>query len=302
MISLAGNIKLRAGLYMVLCTACFVLGDTCIKDIGKTLPIGEIMALLGLLSTVFLFLICAQQRILTEAPMIFSRSVLLRSTLDLLAGFMFILALLNMPLANMAAIMQTVPLVVAVAGIVLLGESGGIRRIAAVIFGFFGVMFIVKPTLDSISIFEFLALGTVIMIAARDMVTKKIPAHVPLLIIALANAIFAFIGGFGVVLVQGFLSLELWQLGVLLAASVFITSGFIFIVATIRLGDLSATAPFRYAEILFAIVAGMLVFNEFPDLWAYAGMAMIITAGLYAAGLETSATHDAKVELMPPVI
>ena len=106
---------------MVLCTACFVLGDTCIKYIGPTLPIGEIMGLLGLLSTVFLFLICAQQRILTEVPMIFARSVLLRSILDLLAGFMFILALLNMPLANMAAIMQTVPLVVAVAGIVLLG-------------------------------------------------------------------------------------------------------------------------------------------------------------------------------------
>jgi drug/metabolite transporter (DMT)-like permease len=301
MIALPKNTALRAGLYMVLCTACFVLGDSCIKYIGSTLPVGEIMAILGLLSCVFLFLICAQQGILPEIRLIFSRSVLLRSTLDLLAGFMFILALLNMPLANMAAIMQTVPLVVAVVGIVLLGEAGGMGRIAAVIVGFLGVMFIVKPTIDSISIFEFLALGTVFMVAARDIVTKKIPAHVPLLIVALANALFACIGGFGIGLAQGFVALQTWQLGVLLAASVFITCGFIFIVATVRLGDLSATAPFRYSEILFAIVAGMLVFNEYPDPWAYFGMTMIIAAGLYAARLETSGVHDAKVELMPPL-
>ena len=87
----------------------------------------------------------------------------------------------------------------------------------------------------------------------------------------------------------------------LLAAGVFLTTGFIFIFATVRLGDLSVTAPFRYAEILFAIVAGMIVFNEFPDLWAYFGMAMIIAAGLYAARLNSGAPHDAKVELMPPV-
>jgi drug/metabolite transporter (DMT)-like permease len=296
------NHTLRAGLYMVLCTACFVIADTCIKYVGPSLPIGEIMAVLGLMSTVFMLVICAQQGILKHTPMIFSRAVLLRSALDLLAGFMFILALMNLPLANMAAIMQSVPLVVVVVGIVFLGEKGGLRRSLAVVVGFAGVMFIVKPTPQSISIYEFLALGTVAMVALRDIVTKKIPGHVPLLIVALANAIFAGVGGFGVGMAQGFLSLHAWQFHVLLASGIFITSGYIFIVATVRLGELSATAPFRYAEVLFAIIAGILVFNEYPDVPAYIGMALVIGAGLYAAHQESAQPHDAKVELMPPVL
>jgi S-adenosylmethionine uptake transporter len=296
------NHTLRAGLYMVLCTACFVSADSFIKIIGNTLPVGQIMAILGFLSCIFLLAICAQQGILRHTPMIFSRAVLLRSILDLAAGLMFISALMNMPIANMAAIMQSVPLVVVLVAIIFLGEKGGVKRIAAVTAGFLGVMLVIKPAPQSLSIYQLLALGTVVVVALRDVVTRKIPPHVPLLIVALANAVFAGIGGLGFGLVQGIRAMESWQIFVLLAASIFTTLGYIFIVATVRLGELSATAPFRYAEVLFAIIAGVLVFHEFPDLLAYAGMALIIAAGLYAARLESARSHDAKVELMPPVL
>ena len=296
------NQTLRAGLYMVLCTGCFVCGDSFIKMIGNTLPVGEIMTILGLLSCIFLLIICAQQGILQNIPMISSRSVLLRSILDLLAGFMFISALMNMPIANLAAIMQSVPLVVVVFAILFLGEKGGVRRAAAVVAGFLGVMLVVKPAPQTVSIYEFLALATVLAVALRDIATKKIPPHVPLLIVALANAIFAGAGGLAFGLFQGFQALQAWQFYVLIAASIFITSGYIFLVATVRLGELSATAPFRYAEVLFAIIAGILVFREYPDLLTYIGMALIIAAGLYAAHQETTRSHDAKVELMPPVL
>lgn len=287
---------------MVLCTACFVCGDSFIKIIGNTLPVGQIMAVLGLLSCIFMLGICAQQGILRHTPMIFSRAVLLRSILDLAAGFMFISALMNMPIANIAAIMQSVPLVVVLVAILFLGETGGTKRIAAVVVGFLGVMLVVKPVPQSLSIYQLLALGTVVVVALRDVVTRKIPPHVPLLIVALANAVFAGVGGLGFGLFQGFQALQSWQMFVLLGASIFITLGYIFIVATVRLGELSATAPFRYAEVPFAIIAGVLVFHEFPDLLAYAGMVLIIAAGLYAARLESAHSHDAKVELMPPVL
>ncbi|MGB8314980.1 MAG: DMT family transporter [Aestuariivirga sp.] len=296
------NHVLQAGLYMVLCTACFVSGDSFIKVIGNTLPIGQIMAILGLLSCIFLLIICAQQGILQHLPMIFSRPVLLRSFLDLLAGFMFLSVLMNMPIAIIAAIMQSVPLAVVVVAIVFLREKGGVKRLAAVMVGFLGVMLVMKPAPQTISIYELLALGTVAMVALRDIVTKKIPPHVPLLIVALANAVFAGVGGLGLALLQGFQALETWQLSVLLGAGIFITCGYILLVATVRLGELSATAPFRYAEVLFAIIAGIFVFSEYPDLLAYIGMALIIAAGLYAAHQESNRVHDAKVEFMPPVL
>ena len=294
------NHTLRAGLYMIITTACFVGGDTCIKLIGITLPLGEVICLIGLLSTAFLFIICAQQGILKNVPMIFTHTVLLRSLFDVMGSFMFVSALMHMPIANLSSVMQSVPLVVVVVAVIFLGENAGVARAGAVIAGFIGVLLIVKPTPQTITIYEFLAIGTVVVVALRDLVTKRIPANVPLLIVALANAIFISLSGFGYGLAQGFQSIEVWQLGLLIGAGFLVTCGYIFIVATVRLGDLSATAPFRYAEVVFAIIAGILVFNEYPDLLAYIGMALVIAAGLYAAHHEAARSRDAKAELMPP--
>jgi drug/metabolite transporter (DMT)-like permease len=294
------NNTLRAGLYMVITTACFVGGDTCIKLIGTTLPLGQAICLIGLVSSVFLLLICGQHGILKSVPMIFTRLVLWRSLFDVLGSFMFVSALMHMPLANLSSVMQSVPLVVVVVAVIFLGEKAGLARFAAVIVGFLGVLLIVKPLPQTITIYECLAVGAVVVVAFRDLVTKRIPAHVPLLVIALANAIFISLSGFGVGLMQGFKTVEAWQWALLLGAGLFVTISYFFIVATVRLGDLSATAPFRYSEVVFAIIAGILVFDEYPDAISYVGMALVIAAGLFAAHREAAQTRDAKAELMPP--
>ena len=85
---------------------------------------------------------------------------------------------------------------------------------------------------------------------------------------------------------SGFQKVELWQLGLLFTAAILLASGYMFMVATLRLGDLSATAPFRYSNVLFAIILGMVIFNEYPDALSYGGMALIIAAGIYAAHRE----------------
>lgn len=294
------NHTLRAGLYMIITTACFVAGDTCIKLIGTTLPLGQVIGLIGVVSSLFIFMVCGQQGILKDVPLIFTRTVLLRSLFDTMGSFMFVSALMHMPLANLSSVMQSVPLVVVAVGVIFLGEKAGLSRIAAVIAGFLGVLLIVKPMPQTITIYEFLAVGAVIVVAFRDLVTKRIPAHVPLLVIALANAIFISLSGFGVGLVQGFKYVEAWQWALLLGAGLFVTISYFFIVATVRLGDLSATAPFRYSEVVFAIIAGILVFGEYPDAIAYLGMALVIGAGLFAAHREAAQARDAEAELMPP--
>ena len=224
-VSLQNN-TLRAGLYMVITTACFVGGDTCIKLIGTTLPLGEVICLIGLLSTVFLFLISAQQGILKSAPMIFTRTVLLRSLLDVLGSFMFVSALTHMPIANLSAITQSVPLVVVVVAVIFLGEKAGVARAAAVIAGFVGVLLIVKPSPQTFTIYQFFAIGIVVVVALRDLVTKRIATHVPLLIVALANAIFVSLSGFGFGLLQGFEEVEAWQLELLFGAGLLVTCGY----------------------------------------------------------------------------
>ena len=79
---------------------------------------------------------------------------------------------------------------------------------------------------------------------------------------------------------------EPWQLGLLTLAAACLSSGYLFMVATLRLGELSGTAPFRYSVMVFAIISGVLVFGQFPDTVAVLGMALVVAAGLYAARRE----------------
>jgi drug/metabolite transporter (DMT)-like permease len=123
-------------------------------------------------------------------------------------------------------------------------------------------------------------------LAVRDIITRRIPAHVPSPVVALANAGFVTVGGFLLGLVQGFQVPNAIQFLALAVAAIFLATGYLFMVLTLRLADLSQTAPFRYSIILFAILSGILVFGEWPDRWALAGIALIVTASLYALRRE----------------
>lgn len=277
---------LRAGLYMIIAMACFILNDSCIKTIGTTLPLGQIIAIRGVLSVLVVAVICAHQGVLGSLPSLFTPKVLARSLLDVAGTFLFLTALMHMPIANLTAILQSVPLAVVLVSVIFLKEKVGLRRTAAIVLGFVGVLLIVRPTPSTFTIYEVLALGIVFVLAFRDLITKRIPDHIPTFIIALANASFVAVGGLAYGLYQGFQPIELWQFGLLAAAAILLATGYVFMVSTLRLGDLSGTAPFRYSNVLFAIMLGMVIFGEFPDALSYAGMVLIIAAGIYAAHRE----------------
>jgi len=112
---------------MTLTTAGFVGGDTCIKLIGVSLPLGEIICLIGLMSTVLLLIIYAQQLAPANLPKIFMGHVLLRSLLEVTESFMFVATLKHMPLANLSSVMQNVPLVVLAVAVLFSSKEQGLQ-------------------------------------------------------------------------------------------------------------------------------------------------------------------------------
>ncbi len=195
---------LRAGLYMVVAMACFILNDSCIKIIGTTLPLGQIIAIRGVLSVLVVVVICAHQGVLGSSLALFTPKVLARSLLDVAGTFMFLTALTHMPIANLTAILQSVPLAVVLVSVIFLKEKVGWRRTSAILAGFLGVLLIVRPTPSTFTIYEIIALGIVFILAFRDLITKRIPHHIPTFIIALANASFVALGGILFGVYQGF--------------------------------------------------------------------------------------------------
>ncbi|MFN4141421.1 DMT family transporter [Aestuariivirga sp.] len=294
MLRLPQNIALRAGLFMVLAMGSFVANDTIVKLVGKSLPVGEIIMVRGAITMLLIGAICAWQGLLPELPKIGQRSVLLRSTFDLIATVAFVTALMHMQIANLTAVMQAVPLAVALLSMVFLKEQVGWRRMSAIFGGFIGVLMIVRPSVSSFNAYELLALLIVFAVAIRDILTKRIPARIPTFVVALGNAGFVTAGGALLSLAEGAQWPEPWQLALLALAAVFLSSGYLFMVATLRLGELSGTAPFRYSIMVFAIISGIAVFGEFPDRIAILGMVLIVASGLYAAHREAIRARSRK--------
>ena len=280
------NTALRAGLLMVCAMGSFVCNDTIVKIVGAHLPVGELIALRGVMAMTILTAICASQGLLGDLPKIRQKNVLMRSTCDLFATIAFVTALVHMPIANLTSVMQAVPLVVALLSMLFLGEEVGWRRMIAIVGGFIGVLMIVKPSVSNFSVSEVLALSIVLFVAVRDLLTKTIPARIPVFVIALANAGFVTVGGVALMLFQGAQRPEAWEVGLLALAACFLSAGYLLMVATLRLGELTGTAPFRYSVMVFAIISGVVVFGEFPDWIAILGMVLIVVCGLYAAHRE----------------
>tara|TARA_Y100001936_G_C15847085_1_gene545186 strand:- start:409 stop:594 length:186 start_codon:yes stop_codon:yes gene_type:complete len=48
-----------------------------------------------------------------------------------------------------------------------------------------------------------------------------------------------------------------------------------------RVGEVSFVVPFRYSIIIFAIIYGIIFYNEIPDFQMISGTMIIISTGLY---------------------
>ena len=57
--------------------------------------------------------------------------------------------------------------------------------------------------------------------------------------------------------------------------------GYLLLITSLRLGELSAIMPFRYSRIVFLLILGVLVFGERPTASMLVGTALILTSGVY---------------------
>lgn len=293
------NGNLRGAGLMLLAMAGFGLNDTCMKYLSAEMPLFQAVFLRGLGTAVLLAVIAWRMGVLHLRLSRHDRVlVVIRSLAEAASAYFFFNALFNMPLANVTAIMQALPLTVTLAAAVFLREQVGWRRMLAICIGFIGVLLIVRPGSEGFTIYSVSALVAVAVVTGRDLVTKRISAQVPSVTVAFAAAL-------GVMLFAGLGSLgETWVMpspvgmGALGGAAVFIVMGYLCVVMAMRVGELGFVSPFRYSGLVWAFVFGYLVFSEVPDLLTVAGSALIVATGMFSLYRE----HRARRRLQPKVL
>ncbi len=207
--------------------------------------------------------------------------LILRTMGEVGATFCFLVALEHMPLANLSAILQSLPLVVTLAAALLLGEKIGWRRISAIVVGFIGVMIIIRPGAADFDQWSVLGLGSVAFVVLRDLATRKFSSGLPSTTGALWAAISVLSLGLVGVAAQGWQPVSLVAGLQIAGAAAFLIMGYIFAINVMRVGEIGVVAPFRYTSLLFAIILGWLLFGTLPDNWTLIGGAITVASGLF---------------------
>ncbi len=212
---------------------------------------------------------------------------LLRSLMMVSATCLFFGALSRIPLADAVALIFIAPLVITALAPVFLGETVGPRRWLAVGCGFLGVVILVRPGFQTIELGTLLALGCGCVFAGYAIATRHLSFSAPPLV---TLAMTAVVGSLVLSLLMLFVG-NLWQPPSAVEITLMVTLGMVAALAHMLMilayerAPASLLAPFSYTEIIGASILGYFVFAQFPDLFAWIGIAVIVVSGIYNAWL-----------------
>lgn len=205
----------------------------------------------------------------------------LRSALLVTATGVYFTALHYTDLPTAAAISFSSPFMITALSPLMLGEAVGPRRWAAVGVGFLGAMLIVHPGAGVVHLASFLVLISAACNALYQLLTRSLAARDSA---ETSNTYIALVGFVLSTLAVPFV----WQtprsvidLLLFVGLGLFGGLGHYFIVKALEWGPAAVIAPFNYGQLLGAVIIGYFAFAEWPDLWTWAGAAVIIGSGLY---------------------
>ncbi len=199
-------------------------------------------------------------------------------------GF-FYWAVLYIPLASTTAIFFLAPFVVTVLSPVVLNEQVDWRRWVAVVVGFLGVFLILRPDFHAYNKGFLIAVAGGITIGLFYLCNRKLASGTPA-IVTLAHSVMI-----GAILLS-FAVPAVWVAPK--AADIPLIAGFVLcaligqglMLASFEHAPASVVAPFQYGAIISATLFGFFVFGEFPDIWTLAGIAVVVSSGIYIAVRE----------------
>ncbi len=272
---------LRGIVAMLLSCLFFIINDTVIKVTAEELPLGQVLFLRSVLATAVVLVIVWKMGLLPRVLPQTSRFVLTRSVVEGVTTLAYIGGLMHLPIANASAIAQATPLALTAAGAILLGEAVGWRRWLSVAVGFCGILIIVRPGPDGFNAWALLILLSVVLVTIREISTRFIAPNTDTAVVSLVTQVMVTIACGLLAATEVWQPMELWQIGLIVLASVGCLLGVHFSIDAMRHGDISLVAQFRYSFIPFAIVLGWLVWGDVPDLLTFVGIAVVAGSGIY---------------------
>jgi drug/metabolite transporter (DMT)-like permease len=218
-------------------------------------------------------------------------------------NFFFVTSLSYMPLTDALAIAFLEPLLLTAASPILLGETIGWRRWTAAAVGFAGSLLVIQPSFAKVGWVVLYPLASAVSFAAYHVMTRKIAGYGTVLTAQWTSGLSGG-AGLGLALVLGTATAtpgltaalpNLLEVAALAAVGLIGYAAHSLILRAFALAPAGVLAPFGYLEVVTATALGYAIWGDLPGAMTWAGIGLIVGAGIYSAHREMVRAQDPKV-------
>ena len=138
------NSNMKGAALMTACVSAYVINDAFMKLLFSEIALFQAIFLRSLITVLPILVMTWITKVaIRNLSYLNKRLLLVRVSAEVCATIAFLLALKHMPLANVTAILQALPLAITMAAALFLAEPVGWRRWSAILVGFVGVLIVV---------------------------------------------------------------------------------------------------------------------------------------------------------------
>jgi len=284
---------------LVMAILIFSLQDIAVKWMGGSYPILEIVIFRGLIAmpiTLLLFRLEGQRGLPTTKQ---HKLEYVRGLFLFLSYTTYFMGLAALPLAEIAAIRFSAPLMITALSVLLLGEKVPPSRWVALSVGFIGVLIIVKPGSANFNIGSIFILLSTLFYALSAMLTRRLQTTDSSATMAYYSSLFYLIAAFILAplaiavgptpnappsiafLFHDWSTPTLLDLIVMSGLGLVWAGGMYFMARAYSLALASVVAPFEYVTLPINTMWGFVLWHQFPTLATWAGAGLTVFSGLY---------------------
>ncbi len=271
----------RGIIWMLIAVVAFIANDAMIKNLGQRLPAAQMIVVRGVMAIGLILLVAHRLGATDRLREALRPWVMVRALFEGVGTLIYLAALFKLPLANATAINMSSPLFVTVLAVIFLRERVDRARWMAIAVGFLGVLLVIQPRPDGFNAYAWLALFATLIYACRDLLTRKVPASTPSILVTLTTAAVVWAMAAVVLVFEGWQAMTWNDVAYLGLASIFLSTGYFSVITALRHGELSVVAPFRYTSLLWALAIGYVVWGDIPNPLAWLGIVLLTAAGLF---------------------
>ncbi len=301
----------RGIILLCLGIAIFALQDVILKWLAGDYPLSQVMLTRSVTAVpimlVFVHLDGGLRTLFTPG----TKAMIARGLIMFVAYFAYYIALPALPLATTVALYFSAPLFITILSVVLLKEHVGPRRWIALALGFFGVALMLQPEGTG---FEWAALLVLLsgfayalsMIAARVLGGKETGAALAFwgnaVFLLLSLAISATLGSGAyegasdhpsvTFLLRGWVTPTAFDLSLMMATGVVAAMGLTLLTQAYRIAEASVVTPFEYTAMVWSVIYGWIIWQDWPRVIDWIGIAIIIGSGLYILWRDAARAKD----------